>query len=128
MFRFVGEQMNRKMILVVEDEEIERNLVVEVLDTLGYDAVSAENGRKALDIIAEQDIDLILTDIHMPEINGLELLKRVRDNGKDIPVILMTGFDPDEAREFSEKYEAAALLIKPFRLMELKSILEDQFK
>ena len=120
--------MSRKLILVVEDEEIERNLVIEVLDTLGYDAVAAENGQKALDIVAEKDIDLILTDIHMPEINGLELLKRVRDNGKDLPVILMTGFDPAEAREFSEKYEAAALLIKPFRLMELKSILEDQLK
>ena len=121
--------MGKKLILIVEDEEIERNLVSEVLVTLGYDAISAENGLKAIEIMKERNVDLILTDIHMPEMNGLELLKQIRSNGyKDLPVIMMTGFDPHESRKTYEKYQAAALLIKPFRLMQLKEILDDLLK
>jgi len=116
--------MDKKLILIVEDEEIERSLLAEVLSTLGYATVEAENGLKALEVKENNQIDLVLSDIHMPEMNGLDLLKHLRKNGDGLPVILMTGFDATEAREVSEQYKAAALLTKPFRLAHLKELLE----
>ena len=117
--------MSSKTILVVEDEEIERKLLSEVLETLAYEVAQAQNGREALDIMSKQKVDLILTDVHMPELNGLELLKRVREMGNNLPVIIMTGFDASEAQKSAEKYNAAALLLKPFRIQELRDILTD---
>jgi CheY-like chemotaxis protein len=115
--------VTKKTILVVEDEEIERKLLSEVLETLEYKVAKAQNGREALEIIGSQHVDLILTDVHMPEINGLELIRRVRETGNNLPVIIMTGFDASEAQKCAEKYQAAALLLKPFRLQELREIL-----
>ncbi len=117
--------MDRKLILVVEDEVIERNLIIEVLDTLGYDAMEANNGLEALEVLKGNPIDLILTDIHMPEINGIELLKQLRSNKEDLPVILMTGFNPNEAYDVIKKYKSTSLLLKPFRLHQLKDLLDD---
>ncbi len=119
--------MAKKLILVAEDEEIERKLLVEVLETLGYEVAQAKNGSEALNIMTQKPVDLILTDIHMPEINGLELLRRVREQGNNLPVIVMTGFDAKEAEKSTKLYNAAALLLKPFRLQELKDLLESLF-
>ncbi len=117
--------MSRKQILVGEDDEIARDVLIQAIQTLGYGAVGAINGRPALEMLEVNEFDLILTDIYMPELNGLELLKRLREGGNDLPVILITGFDADEARFTADKYHAAALLIKPFRLALLKTILDD---
>jgi len=117
--------MAKKTILVVEDEEIERKLLSDILETLEYRVAQAQNGREALEIINSQPVDLILTDVHMPEMNGLELIRRVREIGNNLPVIIMTGFDASEAQKCAEKYKASALLLKPFRLQELRDILTD---
>ncbi len=119
--------MSKNVILVVEDEEIERKLLVEVIETLGYEVAQAHNGRVALEIMNQRPIDLILTDIHMPEIDGLELLRRVREQDNKLPIIVMTGFDAQEATKTAQDYNIAALLLKPFRLQELKKLLEKLF-
>ena len=116
--------MGRKNILVVEDEEIARDVLIQALETLGFGATGAVNGRHALEQLAQHPVDLVLTDIYMPEMNGLELLKQIRDDGLSIPVILITGYDADEARLKAEQYNAAALLLKPFRLVQLKQLLD----
>ncbi|MDP8238832.1 MAG: response regulator [Candidatus Hatepunaea meridiana] len=116
--------MSKKLILVVEDEKVERNLISEVLETLGYDTVEAENGKIALQMMDENNIDLILSDINMPEMDGLELFRKVRENNDKIPIILMTGFDAEEAKKITKDYKASALLTKPFRLMQLKEIID----
>jgi CheY-like chemotaxis protein len=119
--------MNQKQILIVEDEEIARDVLVQALEILGYGTVGAVNGRHALEQLASNHVDLILTDIYMPEMNGLELLRKLREDGNEIPVILITGFDADEAKQVAEDYRASALLLKPFRLVQLKDLLETIF-
>jgi len=119
--------MNLKQILIVEDEDIARDVLIQALEILGYGTLGAVNGRDALDKIAENHVDLVLTDIYMPELNGLELLRKLRENGNDLPVILITGFDADEAKQVAEDYNAAALLLKPFRLGQLRELLEKIF-
>jgi len=119
--------MGRREILVVEDEEIAREVLIQALETLGFGAIGAINGRHALEVLSDHSVDLVLTDIYMPEMNGLELLRQLRDGGSDVPVILITGYDADEARHAAEQYHAAALLLKPFRLAQLKNLLEAIF-
>jgi len=116
--------MPQRQILVVEDEEIARDVLIQALETLGFGAIGAANGRHALEILALQPVDMILTDIYMPEMNGLELLKQLRDQGSTLPVVLITGYDADDARQAAETYRASALLLKPFRLVQLKQILD----
>ncbi len=119
--------MSLKQILIVEDEEIARDVLIQAIETLGYGAIGAINGRHALEQLAQHQIDLVLTDIYMPELNGLELLRQLRDDGNEIPVILITGFDAEEAKQVAEDCHAAALLLKPFRLLQLKDLLDGIF-
>ncbi len=120
--------MNLKQILIVEDEEIARDVLIQALETLGYGALGAVDGRHALEQLAQNHIDLVLTDIYMPRLNGLELLRKLREDGNEVPVILITGFDADEARQVAKEYRASALLLKPFRLAQLKELLDKIFQ
>lgn len=98
-------------------------MLVQAVETIGYNAVGSFHGLDALEQMAKQTFDLVLTDIFMPHMNGIELLKRLRSDQNEIPVIFITGFDADDARQAAADYNAAALLLKPFRLAQLKNIL-----
>ncbi len=117
----------KKVILAVDDEELTRDVLVQALRILGYEAVAASNGADALNLFESCKPSAIITDIHMPEMDGLELLRHVRDKDKALPVILITGYDAGEARLAAESYGASALLIKPFRIHELQEILVKLF-
>ncbi len=78
-------------ILLVEDDPFARALLEQILSDEGYRIKMAENGQIALKIFYEEsDIDLIITDMNMPEMNGLELIRRLRDEGNDLPIIVLT--------------------------------------
>lgn len=79
-------------ILVVEDNPVNMELTVDLLESYGYAVVQAEDGFVALQKLEDEDIDLILLDIQLPRIDGLELLSRIKSNDsiKDIPVIALT--------------------------------------
>ncbi|MCF7811636.1 response regulator [bacterium] len=120
--------MNKKAILVVEDEPVERKLLVKVLQALEYEAIEAENGQQALDLLSEKNIDLILTDVLMPVMSGIELLEKLREAGHKLPVILMTGFEAGDAQKAMDAHEGSAVLMKPFRLKELQEQVEIALK
>lgn len=104
-------------ILLVEDEELARRLTADVLSRLGYNVVSARDGRQALDEDIEK-IDLLLTDFVLPHVNGAELVRRLRDRRPGLRVIFMSGHSVDAllgAREVS----SPAFLQKPFELLDL---------
>ncbi len=81
----------RNCILTIEDESVIRQSIVAHLEDLDYDVLEAENGRKGLEIIRSKKPDLILTDLRMPELNGLEVLSAIKNEGFDIPVIVVSG-------------------------------------
>jgi CheY-like chemotaxis protein len=82
--------MGRKKILIAEDEEILRYLYEEELEDAGYEVVTASNGREALHQLEKAKPDLVLLDIAMPEMDGLEALRRIREQRNGIPVVLYT--------------------------------------
>src|ERR1051326_4361195 len=79
------------VILVVEDDTENRNAMVKILKDAGYDVAERDNGQDALDYVTANDVDILLTDLQLPVVDGIELLKRVKGKSPDIEVILITG-------------------------------------
>lgn len=101
-------------ILVVDDSPVERRLVGGLLERSLTDAsVSyAENGQLALDVAAADMPDVIITDLQMPEMNGLELVESIKSRGYGVPVILMTSFGNEEVAVQALKMGAASYVPK----------------
>lgn len=105
-------------ILVVEDDEDTAEMVCTLLETAGYEAVSVGSGTTALDEISMLSPDLVLLDIHLPDINGLEILKRVRSHSF-MPMIVMSGYERDRERVTALEAGADDFMAKPFSPDEL---------
>ncbi len=117
-------------ILVVDDEESLREICVEALRDEGYQVLEAENGRDALKVIAANDFDLVVSDLKMPEMNGFELLEKIREKELDIDFLIITGFATIETAVDCMKLGAADYLPKPFKinhlLVKVSKVLRDR--
>ncbi len=91
-----GFPLRKSTILVVDDEELYRRSLERILARVGHTVVSARDATEALGIVAGQPIDLVLADIKMPGINGLELVRQVHDLSPDLPCIVITGYGSPE--------------------------------
>lgn len=111
-------------ILVVEDEEMVRSLVMRKLARAGYQTVGASNGMEALHLLRERTFGVILSDINMPRLNGLEMLQVVKETWPDIIVVMFTAFGDLSHAISAMKLGASDYLVKPFDLDELVSAVE----
>ncbi|MFH1146709.1 MAG: sigma-54 dependent transcriptional regulator, partial [Pseudomonadota bacterium] len=107
-------------ILVVDDEENYLIVLRELLSEENYEVVTAEEASKAVEIFKQSDFDLVLTDMRMPNIDGITLLGMIRAINSDVPVIVMTAFATVEKAVEAMKKGAFDYLIKPFQNEELK--------
>ena len=103
-------------ILVVDDEEKMRRLLEMSLKNMGHEVVMAADGREALAECEEAPFDLILTDLKMPNMDGMQLLKALRDRGDDVPVIVLTAFGTIETAVAAMKLGASDYIIRPFEM------------
>ena len=98
-----------KKIIVAEDSSVIQNLTKKILSQMNYDIVSVKNGQQVLDLLDEETYDLILLDIHMPVMDGMECATRVRNlttDNKSIPIIAITG----NANNYTnEEFESAGI-------------------
>lgn len=101
-------------ILVVDDEKGMCEFLHYLLEGEGYEVDEAHSGSEALDKIREQRFDLVLADIKMPGIDGLEMLRRMREVDENIVVIVMTAYSSLETAIKAIKYDASDYLTKPF--------------
>lgn len=106
-------------ILLVEDEEQIRKIVKMNLELEGYEVVSTDNGKKALEIIDGQHFDLMLLDIMLPEVNGLQICEQVRLKNSEVGIIIVSAKDSPSNRVEGLKVGADDYLTKPFNLEEL---------
>ena len=110
-------------ILVVDDELSMRQFLQILLKKEGYHVSTAINGVHALELAAKQDFDLVLSDIRMPDMTGLQLLENLKKEKPDIPVILITAFaSPDDAVT-AMKNGAFDYITKPFNVEEIKKVI-----
>ncbi len=116
-----------KTILIVEDSATTRALIRAVIDELGeYETVEAGSGFEALKMLPQQDYDLIVTDINMPDINGLELINFVRNNPRynHLPIIIVSTERSEEDKKRGMALGATAYVTKPFKSSELQEIIK----
>lgn len=114
-----NENFHKSRILVVDDETVVKQVVVDFLEMKGFEVVGADNGMEALEKLSEHSVDLVLTDIRMPEMDGIELLKKIKKNYPDTGVIMFTGFADIHAAVDAMKLGAFDYVAKPFNFDEL---------
>src|SRR5574337_1711720 len=110
-------------VLVVDDERPTRLLMEKELPRAGYAVMTAESGEEALEKVRAQDFDVILLDLKMPGIGGMEALRRIRDSGASGEVVILTGHPDVDSAIAAMKLGAYDYLTKPFKLSELEEVL-----
>src|SRR5579859_4017580 len=119
----VADSMRPARIMLVEDELLLLDTAARILRGSGYEVHTATNGREAIDILQPGMFEAVVSDIKMPEMDGIQLLRAVREHDSDVPVILMTA-SPDLASAMEAvTYGALQYLLKPFDINELKKAL-----
>ncbi len=108
------ENMNKGTVLIVDDEEIVRVSCRRILVPEGYDVRSAGSAAEGLAILADCPIDVVLTDLKMPDIDGIEVLRRVKEEWPDIEVIMITGYQTINTAVQAIKLGAFDYIEKPF--------------
>ncbi len=116
----------KKRVLIVDDEEGIRLLYKEELEEEGCDVELASSGEEALEKLESDNIDLVLLDIKMPGMDGVEVLRKVKERWKELPVILCTAY-PHYKQEFGT-WASDAYVVKSSDLRELKEKVKDILK
>ena len=111
-------------VLLVEDSSFYRNMEKSYLVQEGYHVLEAENGQRAWELMQHEPVDLVVTDIEMPELNGFELTRRIRadENLRHLPIIAVTSLSKEEERGHGMEAGLDAYLIKLQREVLLKEI------
>ena len=112
-------------ILVIDDEDVIRMLVVEILESAGHEVTSAESAEVALGLLEDAEFDLVVSDVIMPGLSGLELLEAARSRQASLPVVLVTGAGTYETLSQALTRGAAGLVTKPFAHAELQTAVSD---
>jgi two-component system response regulator AtoC len=112
---------HKAKILLVDDESHLLEILKQVVEAIGFQALCAQNGNEAFEIFLQEKPDMIISDIYMPNLNGLGLLKKIKQIDQEKPVVLMTGYA--HYRQLVDKLDKKpdGFLEKPF---DLKKIIE----
>ncbi len=113
-----------KKILVVDDDESLRRIIEYNVSEEGYDVIATDNGLSALEIFKKEEIDLVITDLQMPDMGGIELIKQLRAISPNALVIVITAFGTVDTAVESMKLGAFEYITKPFNREELKIIVK----
>jgi CheY-like chemotaxis protein len=111
--------MSRKQALVVEDNAAVCKFLAIALESIGFEVQTAENGQVAYDLFLKNRCDLVITDLQMPVMNGLSLIRKLKNKAPETPIILISGEFPGDISENGCHTAIAGFLHKPFSLNEL---------
>ncbi|MAT65574.1 MAG: sigma-54-dependent Fis family transcriptional regulator [Gammaproteobacteria bacterium] len=106
--------MNEATVLIVEDDPALRDALCDTLSVAGYRASAAGDGRAALELLARESVAMVVSDVNMPELDGHQLLARIRDSQPGLPVVLMTAYGTVQKAVEAMRAGAADYLLKPF--------------
>lgn len=115
-------------VLVVDDEEHIREVLKDFLESLSYEVVTAENGEDALNKFEPGKFDVIISDLLMPKMDGLDLLKRLKSMDKNLIFLMITGYPSIETAVEAIKKGAYDYITKPFHMEDVKIKIERAFE
>lgn len=116
--------MKIEKILVVDDELLVRNFLSETLKRSGMEVATAENGRKALQILKDSTFDLVITDMKMPDLTGIDILRKVKESSPGTLVVVITAFGSIENAVAAMRLGAFDYLLKPFSPDTIEAMIE----
>jgi len=116
----------KSRILIAEDFEENRTALTLILKNAGFDVIEVENGRQAIEAVRQEEPDLVLMDVTLPEIDGLQATREIRSDEKfeRLPIIILSAHDSDEIRREAAEAGGSEYLSKPFEIAELKELIE----
>lgn len=118
----------KSRILVVDDEESIREFLEIMLKKEGYEITLAEDGQKAKDLLAKKSFDMIISDLQMPNVTGIELLKHVKESYPDVVFMMITAFGTTETAVEAMKMGAYDYLTKPFKIDEVRLNIQNALR
>ncbi len=115
-----------KCILVVDDSETVRQVLQMTLANSGFHVVEAEDGHDALNKLAHNSVDMMITDLNMPNMDGLELIKQVRQAGahRFTPIVMLTTESSEEKKLAGREAGASGWIVKPFKPEQLLKVVK----
>lgn len=115
-----------KKVLLVDDEEMIREMTREILTYLGYEVISATNGSEAVQLFSQgkDDFDLVIIDLIMPKMNGAVCLEKIKAIKNEVPVIISSGITEVSKKEAMLSLGAAAYVEKPYTIESLQQTLQ----
>lgn len=115
-----------KKVMTVDDSPTVLKVLNIALTGAGYQVVEANDGQEAIDKLTETDVDLLVTDLNMPNMNGVELIKQVRQRpgNRFMPIIMLTAEAQKEMKAAGKKAGASGWITKPFRPEQLLSVIQ----
>ena len=116
---------DKKRILVVEDDEEMRSLLKDFIEAEGFETDSASNGSEAFRKLAKESFDLIITDVRMPGLTGLDILPGVRKLQPEASIIVITAFGSEEVCRRAFERGATAYLEKPIHFSKLRALIHE---
>ncbi len=115
-----------KVIMTADDSASIRQMVSFTLGKAGYDIVEAEDGKDALGKLNSTKVDMLLTDLNMPNMDGIELIKQARTNPKHkfMPIVMLTTESQDSKKQEGKKAGATGWIVKPFKPEQLVAVVK----
>jgi CheY-like chemotaxis protein len=120
--------ISSKHILIVDDSQDLTHVIADFLGMYGYRVSTARDGHDALECMNSEHIQVVVSDIHMPRMDGFTLMGEIKAKYPKVPIVLITGFSISEAQKLAFDRGANAFVAKPFKLKELKSVIESVSK
>jgi len=111
------------IVLVVDDERDVLNVFSEMLKLIGFKVYAVDNTADALNIMNDSKFDLIITDLIMPDMNGLDFIKQLRKRGNNAPVVITSGLNPKKVMINLNEYGISEYIVKPFTINDIKQKL-----
>jgi DNA-binding NtrC family response regulator len=112
-----------KRILIVDDNPHMCNLLVDILEIFNYQGIKAKDGEEALGFLKKDDYQMVITDLRMPNLGGMDLLKTIKDENPSMPVVVITAFGKSDTQQDVMAAKADGYLAKPFKVNEIEELL-----
>ena len=113
-----------KKILIVDDNPHMSALLSDILEMFDFQTIRANDGEEALTFLKSEDFDLVITDLKMPKVGGMELLNSIKANQPELPVVVITAYERPSTQDEIFKAKADGFLAKPFTVREIEALLK----
>jgi len=119
------EKLKKLTVLFVDDEFEIIEIISDTLKKLNVNFFVAYNGKEALEIINNNNVDLVITDINMPILNGIDFIKKIRENNNKVDCIIMSAYTEQKYKEIAETLNVKKYITKPFDFIEFLDVIDE---